>query len=444
MTSLRWWPLLLVVPLTLAACGGNEAKTPEPSGTALLAQPNATPYPLATAEPALTQAAPATTPEATPASPQDLEGVFVVPADGSGAPVKLAEDGEVHGWSPDGALIAITTLDPDQSGCNVSSQSCFAEISLSRADGQGQPVSLGSGSSPNWSADGKRLLFYRLIRGPIARPPGPPSIEVTAKEICVADAATGETTVLASLGPAAFFGSPTWSPDESRVLFYFGEPGAPSLYVVKADGSEPPVKLADGSSPSADWSPDSRTIAYSCGDYICIVPADGSGPPRRLVPARNPNWSPDGSRIAVEAGLHPDFEVWLIDPETGQGIILVDGQLPDWIVGSVWFVWSPEGSMILYQAEGSVYVVAPDTSTPPTKLAQGFSAKWSPDGKRVAFWRTVGQSDNSAGVHQLFTVNADGSGLTLLADGVAPSCITHAWSPDSRQIAFSTFECFLI
>jgi len=234
MTPRWWWLLLLVVPLALTSCGGGEkAQAPEPSVTASAARASPTARvslpPSASPEP--TEAAPTTTPEATPAPIEYLEGIFVVAADGSGAPVKLAEDGEVHGWSPDGTLIAVTTLDPDQSGCNVSSQSCFAEISLIRADGQGRPVSLGSGSSPQWSADGKRLLFYRLIRGPIDDPTGHPYTGITAKEVCVADATTGETTVLASVGPAALFGNPTWSPDETRVFFHFGEPGDPSLYV---------------------------------------------------------------------------------------------------------------------------------------------------------------------------------------------------------------------
>jgi Tol biopolymer transport system component len=455
---MRWSWLLLLIPLIPAACGGGEkVQTPEPSPAALAtrAEPTSTvgppssvtphPPPSSTLFPTLSPTAsaePTQTPT-TPESPTYWEGVYVVPADGSGTLVKLAEEGEVHGWSPDGTLIATTTLDPDQSGCNVSTQSCFQNISLTRADGQGEPVSLGSGSAPQWSADGRKLLFYRLIRGPVARPPAPPFTEVTAKEIRVADAATGESTVLVSLGPTHFFDNPTWSPDESRVLFSFNEGFVNSLYVVSADGSEPPAKLADGSTFAADWSPDSRRIVYEFENHVYIVAADGSEPPRQLVPAREPDWSPDGSRIAVEAGEFPSFEIWLIDPETAQGVKLVGGLRPD-MMGSFWFAWSPDGSMILYQAAGSLYVVAPEGSAQPTKLAEGFSPRWAPDGKRVAFWRNVGQSENTIGVDRLLVVNADGSDLTLLADGVAPLCISYDWSPDGRQIAFSTFECSLL
>ena len=156
----------------------------------------------------------------------------------------------------------------------------------------------------------------------------------------MADIATGETTVLASWAPTAFFAAPTWSPDEGRVLFDFGEPGAPSLYVVKADGSSRP----------SNWrtAVPSRPIGRRIATASCTNPETtstpcrptASEPPRRLVPARKPDWSPDGSRIAVEAGASPNLEVWLIDPETGQGSKLVDGHQAD-MIASVWFQWSP-------------------------------------------------------------------------------------------------------
>jgi Tol biopolymer transport system component len=251
------------------------------------------------------------------------------------------------------------------------------------------------------------------------------------------------------VGPAALFGNPTWSPDESRVLFHFGEPGDPSLYVVKADGSEPAVKLVDGSGLSADWSPDSQRIVYEFGDYIYTVAADGSEPPRRLVPARKPDWSPDGSRVAVEVGSFPNFEVWLIDPETGQGIKLVDGGLAYHTAGSV---WSPDGSLLLYQVEGSLYALAPEVNGPPTKLGEvdgimswpDIDPVWSPDGSRVAFRRIVGEAENIAGVYQVLVVSAGGSGLTLVAEDLVPACVAYDWSPDSQRIAFSSTWCPLI
>jgi TolB protein len=67
-----------------------------------------------------------------------------------------------------------------------------------------------------------------------------------------------------------------------------------------------------------------------------------------------------------------------------------------------------------------------------------FSPAWSPDGRNIAFSRQAG---NGAA---LFVMNADGTGVRRLTTpvqgpGGAPSNdFTPAWSPDGRQIAFSS------
>ena len=50
---------------------------------------------------------------------------------------------------------------------------------------------------------------------------------------------------------------------------------------------------------------------------------------------------------------------------------------------------------------------------------------WSPDGSLIAF------NANS----QIFIVRPDGSGLTLLTEGLFPT-----WSPDSKQIVYTSME----
>jgi TolB protein len=61
---------------------------------------------------------------------------------------------------------------------------------------------------------------------------------------------------------------------------------------------------------------------------------------------------------------------------------------------------------------------------------------WSPDGRRLAFAREC-QSILQC-TSQIFTINADGSGLTVVdfAIGERPT-----WSPDGRHIAFGGHEC---
>jgi TolB protein len=64
-------------------------------------------------------------------------------------------------------------------------------------------------------------------------------------------------------------------------------------------------------------------------------------------------------------------------------------------------------------------------------LARGLWPRWSPDGTRIAF---VGVEDPAS--HGLYVINRDGSGLRRLAAGSASD---HAWSPDGREIAFSSY-----
>jgi Tol biopolymer transport system component len=79
----------------------------------------------------------------------------------------------------------------------------------------------------------------------------------------------------------------------------------------------------------------------------------------------------------------------------------------------------------------AVYVMKSD-GTQVRKLAQvdGYTvheaARWSHDGKRVAF-----DAIHANGGYEFFVVNADGSGLLKLGSGKNPD-----WSPDDKQIVF--------
>jgi len=382
----------------------------------------------AVASPTATATAVEPFPSPSPTWPEATDGIFTVPADGSSPPTKLADYGFVAGWSPDGALIAFTMLHPDQTGCGVVPAGCFSMIFLVRADGTEEPTKLADGNAPAWAPGTNRLLFYTLTRGELTTWQGDTYPAIVGRDVYVADLTSGRTIALArnrSTESVSSGGMSSWSPDGSHVLLGWG-----NLYVVKADGSEPPLKIADGSTFELDWSPDGQRIVYSWGGEIYTVAADGSEPPQQLAIGHQPYWSPDGSRIAFIAKTLPTSEIWLLDPETGETRKLVDGRLP---------VWSPDGSLMLYQADRTIHVVDPQGSAPPTKLGDGDSAMWSPDGKRVVITRTMEPSEGIPGASQLFVVNADGSGLTLLLDNLTPWRVTYAWSPDSQRIAFSTY-----
>ncbi|HYT99641.1 MAG TPA: hypothetical protein VEK85_04655, partial [Gemmatimonadales bacterium] len=62
--------------------------------------------------------------------------------------------------------------------------------------------------------------------------------------------------------------------------------------------------------------------------------------------------------------------------------------------------------------------------------ALNFGPVWSPDGRRIAL------SSNVLGDFQIFSINADGTGMTQISN--AAQAFNPWWSPDGRRIAFTS------
>ena len=85
--------------------------------------------------------------------------------------------------------------------------------------------------------------------------------------------------------------------------------------------------------------------------------------------------------------------------------------------------WSPGGNQLVYIREGQVFTVNTD-GTEPKRVAEGWSAAWSPDSTRFA----CGLEDGG-----VFIVNTDGTEHQSLPDGRA---VAPVWSPDSTKVAY--------
>ena len=128
-------------------------------------------------------------------------------------------------------------------------------------------------------------------------------------------------------------------------------PQAPKIQIwsVAFAGGAPKL-LADGDDPVI--SPKGDVVAFVREGGIWTVPIDGSAPARRMFAAngtaRDPQWSPDGSRLAFvsDRGDHAFIGVYAGD-------------------------------------SASIRWLAPSTS-------RDAMPRWSPDGRRVAFVRTLG------------------------------------------------------
>ncbi len=168
---------------------------------------------------------------------------------------------------------------------------------------------------------------------------------------------------------------PAWSPDGSRIAFVRGN----DLYVMNADGSGTANLTSSFASPvqDPDWAPTGGEIAFGASSQIFVVGAGGTPVPSQLNPTApgnrsNPSWSPDASRIAYTRGPPgATGGIWTIDRATAPN----------------------ETALLTGTAVGEVWELA-----------------WSPDGSKIGFISDVGNPAQE----ELFTVNADGSGLIRL------------------------------
>jgi Tol biopolymer transport system component len=194
------------------------------------------------------------------------------------------------------------------------------------------------------------------------------------------------------------------------------------IHVMNADGSGL-REVADDPAldREPDWSPDGSKIAFTstrgapvdANSYdIYITNATGTGEPIRITnqPGNesDPNWSPDGSKLLyVSPADTPAFPNPGGDPEI--------------------YAMNPDGTGLSRLTDNTAYDLTPD---------------WSPDGKVIAF------SSTRDGKRAIYKMNADGSGQTKIdyqapcidpQDPDLPRCTgdgVPVWSPDGTKIAF--------
>jgi Tol biopolymer transport system component/DNA-binding winged helix-turn-helix (wHTH) protein len=200
---------------------------------------------------------------------------------------------------------------------------------------------------------------------------------------------------------------PSFSPDGNQIAFVWdGEKGGNADIYVKQLGNESLHRLT--TDPAVDfwpcWSPDGRYIAFTRelaeGSALYLIPSLG-GTERRIAQV----WS-SNSLFHHLISWSPDSE-WLV---------VVDKSIPS--------------------EPTSIYMVARETgekrklTAPPAAIYGDRSPTISPDGKTVAFVRTIG-----SGVNDLYLVpTAGGEARRLTFDNTAsPSPV---WTPDSREILF--------
>lgn len=122
--------------------------------------------------------------------------------------------------------------------------------------------------------------------------------------------------------------------------------------------------------------------------------------------------------------------IYVIKPNgTGQKRIFT----PEFDDADLSTAWSPDGQRIAYVAPGGLWTMtsAGKSRQQVTKgSGETSSPTWSADGERIAFGDLAKPGSSK---HDLYVINADGSGLLRIASGNAYS---PAWSPNGKTIMF--------
>lgn len=203
----------------------------------------------------------------------------------------------------------------------------------------------------------------------------------------------------------------SWSPDGLKFVFASKKNNNTDICLRYLE-SDSVVRLTSDSTRDShpDWSRDGSRIAFvsrkNGNSQIYLKDISGSNLSMLTgdsVSKENPRWSPDGKRIAyygrIEAGQD---SIYIID---------VDGKNKFSLCQGVWPSWSIDGSKILFTLDDSIYEIRLKDGVRTKLINDAFYARWSPDGKKLAFIRRTWRAEKGWPViSAVFIVNADGTG----------------------------------
>jgi Tol biopolymer transport system component len=253
----------------------------------------------------------------------------------------------------------------------------------------------GKMEAPNWSREGKTLIFNR------------------DGQIWTIPAEGGEAKMLNAGAATKCTGSHGLSPDGKWLAISCSMPGKPEtrVYIVPATGGEPRLLTENPSSYFHSWSPDGKTIAFTRpnhtgGGNILSIPVEG-GTETELTKGSgisdDPDYSADGKWIYFNSdragGL---MQIWRMRP---------DGSSAEQVTSDDYNNWTPHPS-----PDGKSILI----------LSYDKDVKGHPANKDIAL-RILNVSDGKTRV------------LVNLVGGAGSDNVPD-WAPDGTHLAFVSFQ----
>jgi Tol biopolymer transport system component len=247
--------------------------------------------------------------------------------------------------------------------------------------------------------------------------------------------------------------APNWSRDGKTLIF--NRDGR--LWTVPVGGGEPSAIDIGGAtdcSGSHGLSPDGKLLAMTCtmpdrpGRRVYVVPS-GGGTPRTVT--ANPNsyfhsWSPDGKTILFTRSTNGSLNIYAIPAEGGDEKALTTGtgtnDDPD---------YSPDGQYIYFNSDRAggmeIFRMRPDGSQPEQVTfddKRNWTAHPSPDGKSVLILSYASDVTNHAANKDvtLRILDVESKKVRDLVEIVGGSGTDNVpnWAPDGAHFAFVSYQ----
>jgi Tol biopolymer transport system component len=190
-------------------------------------------------------------------------------------------------------------------------------------------ITYGDDVGPSWSSDGSQIAFARI------------DYELETSDLWIVHPDGSGLERLTDTPDREEF-TPSWAPDDSRLVYVAGnldDEGLLDVWVMDRDGTNssnvtnlPPHAQRSYWGPV--WSPGSEEIAVILQSLhypdIVVMGVDGSSwrnltEDSSFLSAVDPAWSPDGSRIAhVRQAQNGDSDIWVMDPNGENAIQVSD------------------------------------------------------------------------------------------------------------------------
>ena len=182
------------------------------------------------------------------------------------------------------------------------------------------------------------------------------------------------------------------------------------------------------------------TLAYVPGaDAYTLVLARADGTERRLMEGQrmiqNPQFSPDGRRVAVAAGRGVDpLDIWVHELESGTATRLTfdGGQRPLWMPDNVTVTYSHRGT------KGGIYTRNADGRSPASQLLPldpvHWLIGWTPDRRTFAYGVMEGTPSSIMALRDGQSRRVDRSGKRVGRTTVAGRPVAGVWPARGRDV----------